>query len=153
MFISCFSLGPGLCSALDYSFTKEKQTSQLLKVFLCIHKLSGTYTHLILSFFSIIMILVIVWTFGSCRVVSEKWKYAQYIQHLFPFLRFHWFKTNLFGPWQSFYEGWCAPPSGWSRWKRELCELIPLLIQHGNRVQRALGPESDNSSKVLIPSS
>lgn len=56
---------------------------------------------------------------------------AQYIQHLFPFLRFHWFKTDLFGPWQCFYKGWCAPPPGWSRWKKELCELIPLLlIQH-----------------------
>lgn len=36
---------------------------------------------------------------------------------------------------------------------RGLCELIPLLIQHGNRVQEPLGPRSDNSSKVLILSS
>lgn len=84
------------------------------------------------------MILAVVCPFVSGRV-QEKWNYAQYIKHLFTFLIFYWFKTDLFGPWQCFYEGWHAPPPGWSMQRKELSELIQLLLtQHSNRVQRAL---------------
>ena len=47
----------------SWLFTKEKQTGTTPESFTlllgCIHKLSGTYTHLILFFFSIVMLLVI----------------------------------------------------------------------------------------------